>query len=78
MKAIRTRFLPATNTKGSRIVAECEGGNKVIIARKYGMEIEDNEKLAVQTLMDKLNWPYDVNLMAHGGGLNGDTYWVFK
>jgi phosphoribosyl-AMP cyclohydrolase len=36
MKAIRTRYLPATSTKGSRIVASDCDGNRVIIKMVQG------------------------------------------
>lgn len=79
MKAIRTRYLPATNTKGTRIVAETGGGNKVVVARSYGKEYEEDEREAVTQLLTKLNWPYTVDQLVSGGGVdNSETYWVFK
>ena len=55
MQTINVKYLPATNTKGVRIKATCEGGS-VTISRDYGMDIEVDYKTAAIALKDKLGW----------------------
>jgi len=55
MQAIQTKFIPASNTKGSRIKAWCEAGSLMI---PYPYEHnEENAHLAVaKALQVKLGW----------------------
>lgn len=77
MLAITTRFLSPTNTKGSMVVAECIAA-RVIIPIDYALNYDENEKLAVITLLDKIKCLYSVNEMISGDGLNNQTQWVFN
>ena len=65
MQAIKTKYLPATNYKGSRIKAECCAGS-VIISYKYDMNTVDLHRLAAMKLIDKLGWG---NPILHTGKL---------
>lgn len=52
MQAIITKYLPATNTKGSRIKAVCERGS-VTIPFNHSGDSENAHRLAVQALVAK-------------------------
>ncbi len=74
MKAIQTRFLPATNSLGSRIVADDGDGNRATIGYPHeaGMG-EDAHRLAAIALCHKMNW--DGSLVA--GALKDSYVFVF-
>ena len=59
MQTINVKYLPATNSKGVRIKASCEGGS-VTISRDYSVEIEQDYMLAAKTLKDKMQWSGDI------------------
>ena len=52
MQSIQTKYLPATNTKGSRIKASCERGS-VTIPYPYECNCEEAHVLAAKTLVHK-------------------------
>lgn len=55
MQAITTKYLPATNTKGSRIKASCEAGS-VTVSFDHTGTIEQAHAKAAITLIAKLGW----------------------
>lgn len=55
MQAIKTKYLPATNYKGSRIKAEYYDGS-IVISYDYSMSIVDLHRLAATKLIAKLGW----------------------
>lgn len=73
MKAITTKFLPCTNTKGSRIKASDGDGNSVTISNDHGESWSngDNHAKAAVALCRKMGW--------HGILIRGATKdgWVF-
>jgi hypothetical protein len=71
MKAIRTRYLPATNTKPSRIKADDYCGNSVTISFPYEFSGEEAFKSAAIALCEKMGWSKELI----GGGT--DTGYVF-
>lgn len=75
MKAIQTRYLPATNFKGSRVTATAEGGDKPWrVTVSYDGDHDEAHKRAAEALCAKMGWTGDLI----GGGLpNGDMAWVF-
>lgn len=76
MKAIETKYLPATNFKGSRIKAYAEGGNSITISYPYELSGEDVHRKAAETLQVKMNWPGE---LIGGGKADGNGYvFVFK
>ncbi len=73
MKAIQTKYLSATNSRGSRIKAWAEGGNSITIGYPHELSGEAVHKKAALALQEKLNWPGQLV----GGGLpNGDYCFV--
>jgi hypothetical protein len=73
MIAILTKYLPATNFKGSRIKAyTSNSGQSVTIGYPHDLNSDDAHKLAAQTLMRKMKWSNEII----GGGTNNGTAWV--
>ena len=76
MKAIETKYLPATNFKGSRIKAYAEGGNSVTIGYPHELSGEDVFRKAAVMLCEKLGWSTDI---LGGSKADGNGYvFVFK
>ena len=71
MKAIRVRYLPATDHKGSRFKAST-GHDSATVGYQYDLDTETNELLACKTLMDKLGWTHEMVR----GTFNDDAYFV--
>jgi hypothetical protein len=77
MQAIITKYFGPTNTRGSRIKAQCAAGS-VTIGYPYELSGMDCHAKAAKALVNKLGWTD-----AHYGGLlggqlpNGDYAFVF-
>lgn len=56
MKAIETRYVGATNTRGSRIIAKDLDGNRVSIPYPHELSGEDVHRKAAIALCDKMHW----------------------
>jgi hypothetical protein len=73
MKAIQTKYIPATETKPSRIKATAEGGNSLTITYDHSGNEHETAALA---LVAKMGWGKGCRLV--GGGLpDGSMAWVF-
>ena len=55
MPAIQTKYLCPTNTRGSRIKAECQA-KSIVVEWDYSLNIEDNHIAAAKKLCEKLGW----------------------
>ena len=55
MKAIQTKFLPCTNTKGSRVKAFDQDGNQVTLSWNRGLDSTKNHESAAVALCHKMN-----------------------
>jgi len=66
MKAIVTKYLPATNTKPSRVKAKAEGVSAITISYN---SYDDPQREAALTLCRKYKWGEDIV----GGGLPDQT-----
>lgn len=71
MQAIRTRYHGATNTRGSRISAQCEAG-RIYVPYNYSLNAFGNHADAAVTLLRKLGWPGTYA----GGCFGNDYYWT--
>jgi hypothetical protein len=71
MKAILTHYLGQTDTKGSRIVAEDDDGNRVVIPYPYELRTEAAHRLAARKLCLKMGW---TGRLASGGIKNGYAF----
>jgi len=57
MKAIETRYHGPTNTRGSRISASDQDGNRISISYPYELSGEAVHRKAANALCSKMNWP---------------------
>jgi hypothetical protein len=56
MKAIETRYVGPTNTKGSRIIASDSDGNRVSISYPHELSGEACHRAAADRLCEKMGW----------------------
>ncbi len=56
MKAITTKYIGATNTRGSRIVATDCDGNKATIGYPHELSGEACHRKAADALCEKMGW----------------------
>lgn len=56
MKAILTKFVCPTNTRGSRYSASDMDGNRVILGADYALDSEENHWRAAAALCAKMGW----------------------
>ncbi len=73
MKAIRTKYHGPTNTRGSRISASDEDGNRVSIPYPHELSGEDVHRKAADALCRKMGWEG----VLIGGGLKDGYAFVF-
>lgn len=57
MQAIHTKYLPATNTRGSRIKATCEAGS-LTIDYPHDLNGQACHRRAAEALVARLGWQY--------------------
>ena len=75
LQAIVTKYLPATNTRGSRIKATCAGGS-ITTPYDYELDIDAQHHAAAIGLCNKLGWTF---ARLHSGALpNGDGVHVLE
>lgn len=72
-KAIFTKFLPCTNTRGSRIVASDMDRNRKVANYEHALHFEERHGFAAFMLATSLGWH---GFYVSGGGKNGETVWV--
>lgn len=72
MKAIQTKYLGPTNTKGSRIKAWAEGVKPMTFAWGYSDDVDDNHKRAATVFANKHGWLLEQRSLASGTLPNGD------
>lgn len=77
MQAIRTRVIPATNTKPRRIQAKCAARTIYICADHYDRH-DDAHIAARETLLDVMKWRGQHYAPMLAGWFNGDCYHVFQ
>lgn len=72
MQYISTKYLSATNTKGSRIKAQASSASESItIAYDYSLDCEQAHAKAAMLLANKLDWKGEY---AAGGNDNGYVF----
>lgn len=72
-QAIETKFLGATNYRGSRIKAACEAGS-ITVNWDYELDVIDNHRRAAEMLREKLGWFGTHYGDLHMGALPGAGY----
>ncbi len=70
-QAIETKYLRATNVRGTRIKASAWGGS-VTIGYDYALDAQDAHRAAADALIAKLGW---TGTFAQGGNVKGDGYY---
>lgn len=55
MQAITTKFLPATNHQGSRILAKCQA-KRITVPWDHALDEQANHEAAARQLATKLGW----------------------
>jgi hypothetical protein len=73
MKAITTKYHGATNTRGSKITASDEDGNRVTISYPYELSGEAVHRAAADALCAKMGWTGKLA----GGSLKNGYVFVF-
>jgi len=56
MKTITTKYLGATNTRGSRISASDGDGNRIVTPYRSELGETENHEGAVKALCEKMGW----------------------
>jgi len=74
MIAIQTKFLPATNTKGSRIKAYTGSGYSATVALDHSLAHEVRHFEAVKALVEKYSLEWDLSDMRYGDSPDGHGY----
>ena len=72
-QAIETKYLRATDTKGSRIKASAFGGS-ITIGYDYALDTQDVHRAAADALIAKMGWS---GTFAQGGNAKGDGGYYF-
>lgn len=72
-KAIFTRFSPATNSRGSRIIATAEGGLRIMAGYEHALHHGDRHGYAAFQLAKKYGWH---GFFKSGDGPKGETVWI--
>ena len=75
MQAIRTRYFSASDVKGSRIQAKCEGGS-IYVSYDHALDPDENHRAACWALCKKLGWTTYEHAPMYGGVFEHDHYWV--
>jgi hypothetical protein len=70
-QAIETKYIKATNTRGSRIKATAWGGS-ITIGYDYALDTDGAHKAAADALIAKMGWS---GTFAQGGNVKGDGYY---
>ena len=66
-QAIETKYLPATQHLGERIVAKCDAGRK-LVPWEYGLDLAEHHALAACELAKTLEWDMPTHLASTSKG----------
>jgi len=66
MIAIQTKYMPATNTRGSRIKAWTSNGHSVTVPYPHELSFEKAYFWAVRELVAKYNFDWNIKHMRYG------------
>ena len=76
MKAIETKYLGCTNSRGSRIKAIAEGGDRphsVTLSYDHELNGDENHEAAAWALVIKMGWTWETMF---GGGTRDGMAWI--
>ena len=74
MQAIHTKYIPASNVKGSRIKATSDNGHSVIVSRNGALSGHLVHFEAVKALVAKHKLDWNIDNMCYGGSSDGKGY----
>lgn len=74
MIAIHTKYIPASNIRGSRIKAISDNGHSVIVSRNDALNGHLVHFEAVKALVAKHKLDWDISNMCYGGSSDGKGY----
>lgn len=74
MIAIHTKYIPASNVKGSRIKATSDNGHSVIVSRNGSLNGHLVHFEAVKALVSKHKLDWNIDNMCYGGSSDGKGY----
>ena len=60
MQAIEVKYLPPTETRGTRIKATCRAGS-ITVGRDYALEYEEDSRRVAMMLQENLGWSHPLN-----------------
>jgi hypothetical protein len=73
MQTIETKYVGATNYRGSRIIATTSSGHRLTISYDCALRSEDAHASAATQLRDKMAWTGEM----FGGHTKRGMVWVF-
>ena len=74
MIAIHTKYIPASNVRGSRIKAISDNGHSVIVSRNDALNGHLVHFEAVKALVTKHKLDWNIDNMCYGGSSDGKGY----
>ena len=74
MLAIHTKYIPASNVRGSRIKATSDNGHSVIVSFDHSLNGHLVHFKAVKALVIKHKLTWDIENMCYGGSSDGKGY----
>lgn len=74
MQAIHTKYIPASNVKGSRIKATSDNGHSVIVSFDDSLNGHLVHFEAVKALVAKHKLTWDISNMCYGGSSDGKGF----
>lgn len=79
MQAIHTKYIPASNVRGSRIKATSDNGHSVTVSYEHSLDGHLVHFEAVKALVAKHKLDWDISNMCYGGSSDGKGYtFVFR
>lgn len=76
MQAILTKYIGPTNTKGTRIKAEC-AAKSLTVSWDHSVDVQENHEQAAAQLAEVLGWGPDYGTLMSGCLPSGDYCHVF-
>lgn len=77
-RAIRTRFVGPTNSRGSRVIADAgDRQSTVTVSWDHALNSEQNHAAAALAVVNKMGWNTEYHTPITGGQHGNAYYWVF-
>lgn len=77
-RAIRTRYVGATDFRGSRIIADAgDTASRVTLHWDHTLNVEQNHATAGMAVVKKMGWDSEYHTPITGGEFGNAYYWVF-